>query len=154
MIPQPTEFPEWAMQDILDPISGQYNVVEPPSEKKLEGWAFGEKPNRQFWNWFQRQSTLWIEFLAQQEALTKVTDKNGINLFTIDGSQIEIKAIDLDNPTFYLTGLGYKKAGFAPYFVVTNKIGLDLGTPTISGNQPIINGSTNVIVTGITRVIS
>ena len=35
MMPEPTVLPEWAMQDILDDVSGQYNVVEPPLEKKL-----------------------------------------------------------------------------------------------------------------------
>lgn len=62
MIPQPTELPEWATQDVQDPISGQYNVVTPPTEVKLEGWRLGEKPNRQWWNWFNRTVYDWINY--------------------------------------------------------------------------------------------
>lgn len=50
--------PEWATDDIQDPVSQQYNVVEPPTEKKSDGWFLGEKPNRQWWNWLQRQTYL------------------------------------------------------------------------------------------------
>lgn len=152
MIPQPTVFPDWAMQDVQDPVSGQYNVVEPPSEKKLEGWAFGEKPNRQFWNWFQRQTALWIEYLAQQNNFTIVTDNLGVGLFPTDGTMIEIQAVDLDDPTSYLTGIGIKTAGNPPQFATTASNNLSLGVGTNAGNQPILGG-TNVVVTGITRVI-
>ncbi len=62
MTPKPTVLPEWAMDDIQDDVSGQYNVVEPPTEKKLSGWNFLEKPDRQYWNWFQRQTSLWIAY--------------------------------------------------------------------------------------------
>lgn len=62
MIPQPTELPEWATIDVQDPISGQYNVVTPPTEVKLEGWRIGEKPNRQWWNWFNRTVYDWINY--------------------------------------------------------------------------------------------
>ena len=62
MIPMPSELPEWATLDIQDPISGQYNVVTPPAEVKLEGWRLGEKPNRQWWNWFNRTVYDWINY--------------------------------------------------------------------------------------------
>ncbi len=62
MTPKPSVLPEWAMDDVQNGISGQYNVVEPPTEKKLVGWNYLEKPNRQYWNWFQRQVSLWIAY--------------------------------------------------------------------------------------------
>lgn len=64
-LPRPTVLPKWAMEDQIDPISLQENVVEPPPERKLSGWTFQEKPNRQYWNWFQRQTSLWIEYFAE-----------------------------------------------------------------------------------------
>lgn len=65
MQPRPTVLPEWALDDVQDGISGQFNVVEPPLEKKLVGWDYQEKPNRQYWNWFQRQTSLWITYFAE-----------------------------------------------------------------------------------------
>lgn len=59
---QPSELPEWALLDVLDPLSGQYNVVEPPQEVKNEGWRIGEKPNRQWWNWYNRTVYDWIVY--------------------------------------------------------------------------------------------
>lgn len=68
MATKPTVLPAWATDDVLDSTSGQYNVVEPPAEKKLNGWYLGEKPNRQWWNWFQRQSYLWIKYFNDQQS--------------------------------------------------------------------------------------
>lgn len=64
-IVRPTVLPEWAMQDVQDPLSQQFNVVEPPQEKKDDGWFLGEKPNRQWWNWFQRQTSLFIAYFDE-----------------------------------------------------------------------------------------
>lgn len=33
MVLKPTILPEWAENDVVDPISGQNNVLEPPTEK-------------------------------------------------------------------------------------------------------------------------
>jgi len=65
MIPKPTILPEWATDPQIDPISGQENVVEPPLEKKMSGWTFQEKPNRQWWNWLHRQTYLWIAYFNE-----------------------------------------------------------------------------------------
>lgn len=65
MTPKPDFLPAWATEDQLDPITGQYNVVMPPSEKELSGWTFEEKPNRQWWNWLQRQTYLWIKYFNE-----------------------------------------------------------------------------------------
>lgn len=61
-MPEPV-LPQWASQDVIDPLSGQYNVVEPPLEVKQEGWRLGEKPNRQWWNWFNRQTYECLAYL-------------------------------------------------------------------------------------------
>lgn len=62
-LPKPALLPEWATEDQQNPISGQWNVVVPPDEKKLSGWTLGEKPNRQWWNWFNRTVFDWIAYL-------------------------------------------------------------------------------------------
>lgn len=71
--------PQWATDDIQNDISGQYNVVEPPTEKKLAGWELGEKPNRQWWNWLARQTYLCLEDLQTRVGdITTDIDAPGI----------------------------------------------------------------------------
>ena len=103
-LPRPTVLPEWATEDREDPVSGQYNVVQPPPEKILEGWSLGEKPNRQWWNWYQRTAGDWIAYFAEN--------------------------LDFDSDTFILTWSGldigslttnqafYSKEGDRLYFTI------------------------------------
>lgn len=74
--------PEWATQDIQNDESGQFNVVEPPPEKKLAGWALGEKPNRQWWNWLQRQTYLCLDYLFTQVATIDANINNPATAFS------------------------------------------------------------------------
>lgn len=152
MVSKPTILPEWAANDVQDPVSNQFNVVEPPTEKKLSGWFLGEKPNRQWWNWLHRQAYLWLQFLSQQEAFKVVTNANGINLYPTDGSLITLDAVDLSDSTKYLRAIGIKTAGVVPQLTVISSSGLALGTGTITGNQPV-TGGTNVIISANTSVI-
>lgn len=62
VLPKPAVLPEWAVNNIPDPVSGQLNVVEPPLEKKLTGYLLGEKPNRQYMNWLFRTTNDWIAY--------------------------------------------------------------------------------------------
>lgn len=154
MVDKPTVFPQWASDNVQDPISQQFNVVEPPLEKKTDGWFLGEKPNRQWWNWFQRTVYDWILWLNQQEEQNVTTDASGVGLFPINDALITITAVDLDDSTLFYQATGIKTAGnvpaFAPASVVSN--GLALGAGTTSGNQAI-TGGTNVVITGMSRVI-
>lgn len=152
MATKPTVLPAWAMNDVKDPISQQYNVVEPTSAKKLTGWTLGEKPNRQWWNWFQRQTSLWIEWLNQQESYKVVTDANGVALFTVNNALITLEAVDLDNPSRYIKAIGVKKSGVAPTLTVTDSNVLTLGAGTTGGNQPVAGGA-NVIIVGRSSII-
>ena len=61
--PRPSVLPEWAMVIQNNGINGQPSVVNPPPEKKIVGWVYKEKPNRQYWNWFQRTVSQWIKYL-------------------------------------------------------------------------------------------
>lgn len=60
-MPKPAKLPEWATSDVQDPLTGQWNVVEPPPEKKNVGWL-REVPARQYFNWLARTTCDWIEY--------------------------------------------------------------------------------------------
>ncbi len=154
MVDKPTVLPQWATDDVQDPISQQFNVVEPPLEKKTDGWFLGEKPNRQWWNWLHRQAYLWLAWLNQQESMNVTTDASGVGLFPIDNALITIQAVDLNDSSKIYWATGIKTPGNPPAFAAASIItsGLTLGAGTSSGNQPITGGA-NVIVTGTSRVI-
>jgi hypothetical protein len=61
-------FPDFAMNDVTDPSSGQPNVVEPSAGKKAGGFIYNEKPPRQYLNWMQRLNALWIRYFDSQYA--------------------------------------------------------------------------------------
>lgn len=61
---KPSVFPDFAMTDVIDPTSGQPNVVEPSDTKKNVGWVYNEKPPRQYFNWLARTTSLWIHYLS------------------------------------------------------------------------------------------
>lgn len=144
--------PEWATEDRIDDLSGQYNVATPPDEVKLEGWRIKEKPTRQWWNWFNRQTYECLKDL-QEQGRAKTTDKSGVGLFTMDDAIISIEAIDKDTPANYLRATGYKASGVAPAFGAIQATGLALGVGTTIGDQPITGGGANIIIRGISSKI-
>lgn len=155
MADKPVLYPQWASDNVQDPISQQWNVVEPPLEKKTDGWFLGEKPNRQWWNWFQRTVYDWIVWLDQQQSQDVTTNASGVGLFPIDNALITIQAVDLSDSTKVYWATGIKTPGNPPVFAASSitATGLSLGTGTSSGNQPILGGSANVIVTATSRII-
>lgn len=60
-MPKPAKLPEWATSDVQDPLTGQWNVVEPPPEKKSVGWL-REVPPRQYFNWLARTTFDWLKY--------------------------------------------------------------------------------------------
>lgn len=62
MATRPDKYPEWASQDVQDPIALSDNVIEPPPEKKLIGWSRLEKPPRNWMNWLDRKTYQWIAY--------------------------------------------------------------------------------------------
>lgn len=154
MVSKPTTLPKWAENDVVDPISQQNNVLEPPTEKQDEGWSRLEFPPRQWFNWLSRWVYRWILWFKQQEEQSVVTDGDGVGLFVTDDSLIEIVAVDKVTPANYLYAVGYKGAGSAPVLNVIDSNVLTLGAGTIGGDQPISGGTpSNVIVYGQTKII-
>lgn len=145
----PGVVPNWAMNNVVDPISGQPNVVTPPIEKQDNGWAFGEFPPRQWFNWLGRNTAERLQGLSDLADLNITTNGNGVGLFPTDDAMITIMAIDKTTPARYLFALGYKAAGVAPVFNVIDSATLTLGVGTITGDQPISGGTAaNIVVYG------
>ena len=154
MVAKPSQLPEWASSNVVDPVSGQNNVLEPPPEKKTNGWNRLEKPARNWFNWLGRVTHDWLAWLDQQEDQSKVTDGDGVGLFLDDGALITLYAVDSVTPANYVVAMGYKGAGAAPSLNVIDSNTLTLGTGTISGNQPISGGTAgNIIVYGQSKLI-
>jgi len=68
MTTKPTKYPDFAMDDVVDPTSGQPNIIEPSTGKKSAGWVYNEKPPRQYFNWLSRLTSQWIRFLDANKA--------------------------------------------------------------------------------------
>jgi len=63
MTTKPTKYPDFAMDDVVDPTSGQPNIIEPSTGKKSDGWVYNEKPPRQYFNWLARLTSQWIRWI-------------------------------------------------------------------------------------------
>lgn len=63
---KPDKLPQLASLDVNNGILGAPNVQEPPTELKEEGWDFGQKPEREFFNWYGRYTYLNLGWLVQE----------------------------------------------------------------------------------------
>ncbi len=59
----PTKYPDWAMTDMIEPMSGSNNCIEPPEEFKQSGFTYAGVIQRNWINWLFRDISLWIRFL-------------------------------------------------------------------------------------------
>ena len=97
--PRPSVFPDYAMNDVIDPSSGQPNVVEPPTGKKNGGWVYNEKPPRQYFNWLSRMTSTWLHYADEQ--ITAILNALS-NIITIPiGTVLSFYGTSV--PTNYLT---------------------------------------------------
>ena len=112
MTPKPSILPEWAKEIEPNGINGQQNVIQPPAEVRRIGWSYGVKPNRQWWNWFQRQCYLWIKYFDDNLDITA-------NTFTPTWSGLTLPP----SPNIFY----YSRVGNICYFS---------GTMTWGGNTP------------------
>lgn len=98
--PRPTEFPEYARNDVVDPTSGVNNVVEPSEAKKDLGHGpSSEFPPRQYMNWLHRLTYKWLKYFdegtpqntVELSGTTSTGDNTIINLpsgFTSDNTHV------------------------------------------------------------------
>lgn len=64
MADKPDKFPDWALEEQADPVSGQLNRVEPPEFRKETGWQRREIPPRQWFNWQAWLTGRWIRWIV------------------------------------------------------------------------------------------
>lgn len=69
---KPDKLPELASQDVNNGILGAANVQEPPTDLKEEGYDFGQKPEREFFNWYGRYYYLWHGWTDQEMEAMKL----------------------------------------------------------------------------------
>lgn len=130
---------------------GQQNVNQLPDAIVLTGFipatagARGQPLPAQWLNWlFQK-----VFRLLNRD---RVSDAAGLNLFSVPNSMIRFEAFDRADPNKYLVAIGYKgEAGTAHSLKVIASATLTLGTPTVSGNQPVIGGSATTVTRGSSR---
>ena len=129
---------------------GQQNVGQPPDAVLSAGFipetagARGQPLPAQWLNWlFQKVFRLFNR--------DKVSDANGVGLFTTPESVIRLEAFDRADPNKYLVAIGYKGAADVVHTLkVINSATLTLGTPTVGGNQPV-SGGANVVIMATSR---
>ena len=130
---------------------GQQNVGQPPDAVMLNGFipktagARGQPLPAQWLNWlFQKVFRLFNR--------DKVSDANGVGLFTTPESVIRLEAFDRADPNKYLVAIGYKGAADSVHaLTVINSATLTLGAATVGGNQPVSGGSANVVIMATSR---
>lgn len=129
---------------------GQQNVGRPPDAVMTSGFipetagSRGQPLPAQWFNWLFQKAFRLIN-------RDRVSDSNGVGLFTVPESVIRLDAFDRADPNKYLVAIGYKGAADAVHTLkVVNSATLTLGTPTISGNQPITGGA-NVVILAASR---
>lgn len=129
---------------------GQQNVSEPPTDVLNNGFipeisgARGQPLPAQWFNWLLRK-------LFRLINRDKVSDSNGVGLFTVANSVIRLEAFDRENPSRYIVAIGYKGLLEELHsLTVISSNTLTLGTGTISGNQPVLGGG-NVVISATSR---
>jgi hypothetical protein len=159
MATKPTVYPTWAESNVVDPTSGQNNVTTPPLDKQEFGWAFTEKPPRNWFNWLGRYTSLWIKWLAQQEAQsTTVNQANAATTPIVDiatGGMVIIYAVDTDTPANYFHGIAYvPPSPGAPVTVtiISNNV-LTVSTISVTGVVTVAGSGGNYILNGQMKTV-
>lgn len=137
-------------EDYVGYPDGQQNVGQPPDAVLSAGFipetagARGQPLPAQWLNWlFQKVFRLFNR--------DKVSDANGVGLFTTPESVIRLEAFDRADPNKYLVAIGYKgAAGVVHTLKVISSATLTLGTATVGGNQPV-SGGANVVIMATSR---
>jgi hypothetical protein len=59
--------PDFALTDVVDPTTGENNVIEPTNDYKQYGWyPAGMKPKRGFMNWIHRKTAEYLQFITDE----------------------------------------------------------------------------------------
>lgn len=157
MVNKPSDYPIWAENDVVDPVSGQNNVLEPPLEKQLNGWDRLEHPPRNWLNWLGRLTNRWIEWFDQQESQSRTVDNSGTDPIAdvITGGMCVIYVIDTTTPANFYHGIAYIPPSPGGAITVTTIASSTLTVSTISvaGILTASGGSGNYIINGQMKTI-
>jgi hypothetical protein len=156
MVDKPSTFPTWAELDVVDPTSGQNNVTTPPLEKQNYGWAFGEEPPRNWFNWLGRYTNNWLKWFDQQESQSTVTPGDGADAsFNASvGGLAYIYVVDKGNAANVYHGMVYlPPANVGATFIDIKKVGITTPTISTTGTVTIAGGTGPYIVYGQTKNI-
>jgi hypothetical protein len=66
MTDRPSKYLDWTVETEVIDVNGEVNLIEPPPLKKQQGWAFGEVPPYQWFNWLFKQTDQWIKYLDER----------------------------------------------------------------------------------------
>lgn len=157
-LPRPTVFPVWASSDQVDPISGQNNVLTPPPEKQMYGWARLEFPPRNWINWLARYTNNWIQYLAQQESQAVVTDGLGSVAIVdvVNGGMSIIYVVDTGATANYYEGIVYVPASYSSGILTYNTTAsnaLTVSAISVAGEVTVSGGTGPYIVYGQMKTI-
>lgn len=97
---KPTQIPDFCTNPaIVDPQSGQNNVVEPDVANKPEGWKFQQLPPRGWMNWLHNLYYLWLKFIDEELEPQVVSNAAGVvsNTAAIANNSIAIANLDTDD---------------------------------------------------------
>lgn len=137
-------------EDYVGYPDGQQNVGQPPDAVLSRGFipetagARGQPLPAQWLNWLFQKVFRYIN-------RDRVSNSDGVGLFTIPNSVIRLEAFDRNDSNKYIVAIGYKGAADAVHTLkVISSATLTLGTPTAGGNQPV-DGGTNVVIMATSR---
>ena len=141
----------WFAENYVGYPDGQQNVGQPPDAVISSGFipetagARGQPLPAQWLNWLFQKVFRYIN-------RDRVSSSAGVGLFTVPNSVIRLEAFDRTDPNKYLVAIGYKGAADVVHTLkVINSATLTLGAATAGGNQPIMGGSTNVVIMATSR---
>lgn len=153
-ITRPSIYPQWASEDVVDPTSGQNNVVTPPSEKQTNGWDLKEFPPRQWFNWLGRYTYEWILWLdqQQQQSQTGLDSGSGFQAFpnVTTGGLAVLSVVDQGDASNFYQGMAYFPASSGSP-VSLNQIAastLTVSSISITGVVVVSGGTGPYLVSG------
>jgi len=158
LLTPPSSFPDWAVQNQVDDVSGQNNVLVPPPEKQQYGWSRLEFPVRQWFNWLFRTINDWIQYLAQQAGLKVTTDGTGSTAAfnTVTGGLCIIWVQDKGSggAANFFNGICYvppSPVSPVSFNTIATSSTLTVSSISTSGNVTVTGGVGPYVVVGLTN---
>lgn len=149
MVLKPTELPQWASQDVVDPVSLQNNVLTPPPEMQNYGWIRLQFPPRQWFNWLGRLTYQWLQYLSQQDSQSVVSDGTGsvTSFDALAGGLAIIYVVDTGNASNVYNGMVWlPPSNVGATFIDIKKVGITTPSISVSGTVTVTGGTGPYIV--------